>query len=58
MSINNGKKYIELLDAREKLEGTRIFRMLLNLATSQYAVNRNYQELSSAINKCESDLEI
>jgi hypothetical protein len=58
MSINNGKKYIELLDTREKLEGTRIFRMLLNLATSQYAVNRNYHELSSAINKYENDLEI
>jgi hypothetical protein len=58
MSSSNGKKYIELLDAREKLEGTRIFRMLLNLATSQDAVYRNYDELSSAINKYESDLEI
>jgi hypothetical protein len=58
MSRINGKKYLELLDAREKLEGTRIFRMLLNLATSQYAVNRNYHELSRAINKYENDLEI
>lgn len=58
MSISNGKKYVELLNAREKLEGTRIFRMLLNLATSQYAVYRNYDELSSAINKYEGDLEI
>lgn len=58
MSIDNGKKYIELLEAREKLEGTRIFRMLLNLATSQYVVNRNYCELAIAINKYESDLEI
>ena len=32
--------------------------MLLNLATSQYAVNRNYHELASAIVSYESNLEI
>jgi len=32
--------------------------MLYNLATSEYVVNRNYQELSSAISKYEKDLSI
>jgi len=58
MSSNNGKRFIELLEKREKLEGTRIFGILLNLATSQYAVNRNYQELSKAIGFYESNLSI
>lgn len=58
MSIANGKKYLELIDKREKLEGTRIFGMLLNLSTSRYTINRNYDELSRIITKLESDLEI
>lgn len=58
MSSNRGKKFIELLNKREKLEGTKIFRMLIHLATSQYTVNRNYHELSIAIGNYEKDLSI
>lgn len=49
LSKENGKKFKELFEKREKHEGTRIFRMLLNLATSNYALNRNHQELMSAV---------
>ena len=56
MGDNKGKRIIELIKKREKLEGTRIFRMLSHLAASLYAVNRNYQELSTAIDKYEGDL--
>jgi len=55
---SDGQRFFELLKKRESLEGMKIFRMLLNLATSQYAVNRNYHELSSAIAKYEVDLKI
>jgi len=58
MNNNTGKKFAELLKKREKLEGTRIFRMLLHLATSQYAVNRNYHELFKAMEFYENNLAI
>lgn len=58
MSKSKGKRIIELIKTREMLEGTRIFRMLKHLATSLYATNRNYQELSTAISKYEEDLSL
>lgn len=58
MSIDNGKRFIELLEKREKLIGTRIFNTLIHLATSHYGVNRNYQELSLAISRYEKSLSI
>ena len=48
----------KLVEERENTEGAKIFRMMLNLATSQYAVNRNYHELVSAITSYEGNLEI
>ena len=58
MDKNDAIKWKELIDKHETLEGTKIFRMLLSLSTSNYAVNRNYQELSLAINNYEVNLEI
>lgn len=58
MSLKNGKRFIELIKKREKLEGTRIIGLVLHLVTSQYAVNRNYQELSKAISWYEGDFSI
>ncbi len=49
LNKESGKKFIELFEKREKHEGTRIFRMLLNLSTSNYALNRNNKDLMSAI---------
>ena len=57
-SKERGKRFIALLNKREKLVGTRIFYMLYNLAVSEYIVNRNYQELSSAMGKYEKNLSI
>lgn len=58
MSEENVKKLGTLVEKREELEGTKIFRMLLNLGTSNYAVSKNYQELSSAFAFYEGNLEI
>jgi hypothetical protein len=58
MSIENGKRFIELVKKREQLEGTRIMGLLLNLATSQHTVNRNYEELSKAMAWYEGNLSI
>jgi len=58
MGIDNGERFLELLKKREKLEGTRIFNTLIHLATSQYGVNRNYQELFVAISRYEQSLSI
>jgi hypothetical protein len=55
---NNSKRYVELLKRREKIEGTKIVKMLLNLSTSQYVANENYKELHSLIIKLETDLQI
>ena len=35
MSIEKGKRFVELVKKRERLEGTKIMGLLLNLATSQ-----------------------
>ena len=58
MSNDAGKKWVELAEKRESLEGTKILRMLQHLAASHYAVNRNYLELVAAIDKYEKDLSI
>ena len=58
MSKNRGKRFIELLNKREKLEGTKIFGILDRLGISLYTEKRNYQDLSSAISKYESDISI
>jgi len=58
MSSNRGKKFIELLNRRDKLEGTKIVGMLVRLDSSLYTVKRNYQDLSDAINRYESDMSI
>lgn len=58
LSEETFKKLIALDDKREELEGTKVVRILLNLDTSQYAVDKNYEELSSAFALCEGDLEI
>jgi hypothetical protein len=58
MSCEDGRKFVELIEKRERLLGTRVFRMLLQLATSHYAVNRNHKELSSAVSCYENNLAI
>lgn len=58
MGKDDGRRLADLMDKREHHEGTKVFQMLLNLATSQYAVNRNYQELSTALTSYEHNLEI
>lgn len=58
MSQENAMRLGMLIEKREGLEGTKIFRMLLNLGTSHYAVSKNYQELSSAFAFYEGNLEI
>jgi hypothetical protein len=58
MSANEGKRFIDLLQKREMLKGAKVFGMLLSLATSQYAVKRNYHELSTALDKYEGNLDI
>lgn len=53
-----GKRWIELAEKRDQLEGTKIIGLIEHLATSQYALNRNYHELMGLINSYESDQEI
>jgi len=53
--VNNKNNLIELFEKREKLEGTRIYRMILGLADSQYIVNQNYQELYQTISEYEKN---
>lgn len=47
-----------LSEKREGLLGTKLYRMLMNLATTHYAVNRNYQEFSIAITNYEGNIAI
>jgi hypothetical protein len=54
----NGKRFLELLNKREKHEGARIANMQRNLAISLYAVRKNFEDLSFIIAKYDSDLEI
>lgn len=53
-----GKSWVELSKKRDELEGTRIISLIKHLATSQYALNRNHDELIGLINRYEHDLEI
>jgi hypothetical protein len=53
-----GKQIVALMNKREKLKGTKIFNDLQNLATSQYFVMRNYQELITQIMPYEQDISI
>ena len=57
-SRENGKKFIELLDKRQNLEGTKVVNILLNLSNSNYTVARNYQELTKIIVTYEKNLSI
>ncbi len=50
-----GKQIIALIDKREKLKGTKIFNDLQNLATTQYFVMKNHQELITQIAFYEKD---
>lgn len=49
MTQSEGKKWIDLFHQRQKLEGTKIFGLIRHLATSQYVLNGNYQELHNLI---------
>jgi hypothetical protein len=53
-----GIKFLELINKRDLLEGATIQRMLFNLATAHFAVNRNYEELVNGINYIEGNLPI
>ena len=53
-----GKKFIELLNERKKLEGTKVVNTSLNFVNSIYTVNRNYHELSEIISEYEKGLSI
>lgn len=55
---DKGKKWIDLFEQREKLEGIKIVRMMKNLSTCQYILNKNFQELSSSINYYEKNPDI
>lgn len=56
MMQSEGKRWIELFHQRETLEGTKIVRLLKHLATSQYVLNANYQQLYNLIISYEQDL--
>lgn len=47
------KKWATLDEKRETLYGTKVYQMLNSFKTTHYTVNKNYQELSSAINSYE-----
>jgi len=52
---HNKNDFIALHKKWEKLEGTRIVRMILHLSNSRYIVDRNYQELSKMISVFEQN---
>lgn len=56
--MNNGKKWLELVNKLESSEGNKILGGLKHLATSQYAFNRNFDELIRLIKIFEEDLSI
>jgi hypothetical protein len=58
MSKEQIEKLRLLAEKRDTLEGSKLYKMLLNLATTHYAVNRNYEELSAAIKSYEGNIEI
>jgi len=58
MSKDQIQRLMELTKKRESMQGTKIHRQLMNLATTHYAVNRNYQELSIAIASYEGNIAI
>lgn len=49
---------MDLMEKREQLEGTKISEILFNLATLRYTVDKNYEELSAAINYIEPFLSV
>lgn len=53
-----GRKWIELAQKRDKLEGARILRSTKHLAVSHYVLSRNFQDLISLISSYEKNLEI
>lgn len=58
MSKEQIQRLVALAEKRENLQGMKIYRMLMNLVTTNYAVNRNYQELSKAIPSYEGNIAI
>jgi hypothetical protein len=58
MNKDEGQRFLELIEKRDKLFGTKIDQMLHNLSISNYTVNRNYQHLLAAITSYEGNLQI
>lgn len=58
METNEGKRWIELLHEKGKLEGTRVLELLSDLFLSYYVFEKNYQEVYNAILLYEQDLSI
>ena len=50
--MNDIEEFWNLLEKREQLKGKEITGISFNLAISQYAVDRNYEELSAAVHLC------
>ncbi len=55
---NYGQSWVELAKQRDKLVGTEIVGKIKHLATSQYALNINHNDLLSLINSYEADWKI
>ena len=58
MSKEQIQRLRALSEKRENLHGTKLYGMLMNLATTHYAVNRNYREFSIAITNFEGNIAI
>ena len=56
--MNNGKRWLELVNKLESLEGNKILGKLKHLSISQYTFNRNFSELINLIRIYEKDLSI
>ena len=52
------EKWATLIEKRETLYGTKVSQMLNSFRTTHYTVNKNYQELSSAINSYEANTKL
>jgi hypothetical protein len=54
----NAKSFLDLINKREKLEGTKIANMQRNLAVNLYSVRRNFEDLILLLDKYEKELEL
>jgi len=53
-----GESWLDLIKKRDRLAGTEIINKIRSLGTTQYGLNRNYEELQGLINFYEKSLKI